>query len=313
VPYWATWPFETLLLPRFAANRLTDLNPPQSADLALALKRLTSRYDNLFSCSFPYSMGWHGAPFDGSDTAPWQLHAHFYPPLLRSATVKKFMVGYEMLGMPQVTFAHCVSGYGAGMAGVLELAALAIETGRAKTVVCIGAGQQSANRFGQALGSLPAGPVLDLGAGGGLPGLVLAADWATSQWTFLDGNERRTDFLRHAVNELGLDSRVRVVRGRAEEIGHDPEERAHYLVVVARSFGPPAVAAECAAPFLATGGHLIVSEPPDQTDRWDEEALAGLGLRPVAQRAGCQVLEQVSPCPGRYPRRVGIPAKRPLF
>ena len=71
-------------------------------DLALALRELTSRYDNLFECSFPYSMGWHGAPFDGKDdSAHWQLHAHFYPPLLRSASVRKFMVGYEMLGMPQ--------------------------------------------------------------------------------------------------------------------------------------------------------------------------------------------------------------------
>ena len=101
VPYWATWPFETLLLPRFAVTRLDGLDPDQTADLALALKRLTSRYDNLFSASFPYSMGWHGAPFDAADPAPWQLHAHFYPPLLRSATVRKFMVGFEMLAESQ--------------------------------------------------------------------------------------------------------------------------------------------------------------------------------------------------------------------
>lgn len=101
VPYWATWPFETLVLPRFAAKRLPELNAEQRADLAVALKRLTSRYDNLFSCSFPYSMGWHGAPFDDADPQPWQLHAHFYPPLLRSASVRKFMVGFEMLAEPQ--------------------------------------------------------------------------------------------------------------------------------------------------------------------------------------------------------------------
>jgi UDPglucose--hexose-1-phosphate uridylyltransferase len=101
VPYWATWPFETLLLPRFAVQHLPQLDADQRADLADALKRLTSRYDNLFRCSFPYSMGWHGAPFDGRDTAGWQLHAHFYPPLLRSATVRKFMVGFEMLGEAQ--------------------------------------------------------------------------------------------------------------------------------------------------------------------------------------------------------------------
>lgn len=101
VPYWASWPFETLLLPRFPVQQLPQLTAAQRADLALALKRLTSRYDNLFRCSFPYSMGWHGAPFDDSDDAPWQLHAHFYPPLLRSATVRKFMVGFEMLAEAQ--------------------------------------------------------------------------------------------------------------------------------------------------------------------------------------------------------------------
>ncbi|BDH46624.1 galactose-1-phosphate uridylyltransferase [Salmonella enterica subsp. enterica serovar Choleraesuis] len=101
VPYWAAWPFETLLLPKTHVLRITDLSPEQSADLALALKKLTSRYDNLFQCSFPYSMGWHGAPFNGEDNAHWQLHAHFYPPLLRSATVRKFMVGYEMLAETQ--------------------------------------------------------------------------------------------------------------------------------------------------------------------------------------------------------------------
>ena len=101
VPWWAVWPFETLLLPKAAVTRLSGLTPAQSRDLALALKKLTSRYDNLFNCSFPYSMGWHGAPADGSSDTHWQLHAHFYPPLLRSATVRKFMVGYEMLAGAQ--------------------------------------------------------------------------------------------------------------------------------------------------------------------------------------------------------------------
>ena len=114
VPFWATWPFETLLLPRFAVQRLPQLNAAQRDDLALALRGLTIRYDNLFNTAFPYSMGWHGAPFEpagstdsSTDAAPgdpwahWQLHAHFYPPLLRSATVRKFMVGYEMLAEAQ--------------------------------------------------------------------------------------------------------------------------------------------------------------------------------------------------------------------
>ena len=101
VPYWAGWPFETLLLPRFSAQRLPDLTGDQRADLAVALKELTARYDNLFRCSFPYSMGWHNAPFTDGAKDHWQLHAHFYPPLLRSASVRKFMVGYEMLAEAQ--------------------------------------------------------------------------------------------------------------------------------------------------------------------------------------------------------------------
>lgn len=101
VPFWATWPFETLLLPKMHIARMTKLSLIQQQDLAVVLKKLTSRYDNLFKCSFPYSMGWHGAPFVANKTEYWQLHAHFYPPLLRSATVKKFMVGYEMLAEVQ--------------------------------------------------------------------------------------------------------------------------------------------------------------------------------------------------------------------
>ncbi len=101
VPYWAAWPFETLLLPRLKVRRLPELNPAQRADLALALQQLTARYDNLFQCSFPYSMGWHAAPFGQDEVDHWQLHAHFYPPLLRSASVRKFMVGFEMMAEAQ--------------------------------------------------------------------------------------------------------------------------------------------------------------------------------------------------------------------
>jgi UDPglucose--hexose-1-phosphate uridylyltransferase len=100
VPFWAAWPFETLLLPRWDIARLSDLSSDERNSLASVLSELLIRYDNLFETSFPYSMGWHGAP--GTAAAPdWQLHAHFYPPLLRNATVRKFMVGYEMLGEPQ--------------------------------------------------------------------------------------------------------------------------------------------------------------------------------------------------------------------
>ncbi len=101
VPFWAVWPFETLLLPKAHVKRLTDLTAAQRDDLAVAIKQLTTKYDNLFSTSFPYSMGFHGAPFNQEDNQHWQLHAHFYPPLLRSATVRKFMVGYEMLAESQ--------------------------------------------------------------------------------------------------------------------------------------------------------------------------------------------------------------------
>ncbi len=101
VPYWAVWPFEILLMPRRPIQRLPDLTDAERDHLASILKRLLTRYDNLFETSFPYSMGWHGAPTDGEDFPYWQLHAHFYPPLLRSATVRKFMVGYELLGEAQ--------------------------------------------------------------------------------------------------------------------------------------------------------------------------------------------------------------------
>ena len=100
VPYWATWPFETLLLPKRHVLRLPDLSADERSSLAEILRIHLTRYDNLFETSFPYSMGWHGAPGEG-EAEHWQLHAHFFPPLLRSATVRKFMVGYEMLAEPQ--------------------------------------------------------------------------------------------------------------------------------------------------------------------------------------------------------------------
>jgi UDPglucose--hexose-1-phosphate uridylyltransferase len=101
VPFWATWPFEVLIVARRAVGRLTDLTPAERSSLARLMQQLTTRYDNLFEISFPYSMGFHQAPIDGQEHPEWVLHAHFYPPLLRSATVRKFMVGYEMLAMPQ--------------------------------------------------------------------------------------------------------------------------------------------------------------------------------------------------------------------
>ena len=101
VPYWAIWPFETMVLPKRHVLRLTDLTGVERDALADGLQRLCTRYDNLFKTEFPYTMGWHGAPMTAGDHGHWQLHAHFYPPLLRSATVRKFMVGYEMLSEAQ--------------------------------------------------------------------------------------------------------------------------------------------------------------------------------------------------------------------
>jgi UDPglucose--hexose-1-phosphate uridylyltransferase len=105
VPFWAAWPFETLLIAKANAQNFAQLDQAQKDSLAKTLQELTIRYDNVFNCRFPYSMGWHCAPKNTNraikDNSHWRLHAHFYPPLLRSATVRKFMVGYEMLAESQ--------------------------------------------------------------------------------------------------------------------------------------------------------------------------------------------------------------------
>jgi 16S rRNA (guanine527-N7)-methyltransferase len=158
----------------------------------------------------------------------------------------------------------------------------------------------------------------DLGSGAGLPGLPLALALPGSRWTLVDSAVRRAGFLREAVAALGLEDRVVVAEERAESLGRMSAHRGRYDVVVARSFGPPAVVAECGAPLLVPGGRAVVSEPPGGAPaRWPAEALLRLGMAPaVAMVAGgwaYQVLAQVEPCPDRYPRRVGVPVKRPLF
>ena len=161
-------------------------------------------------------------------------------------------------------------------------------------------------------------PALDLGTGGGLPGLVLALATPRRRWALLDSRQRSVEFVRWAVAELDLVGRVNVVSRRAEEVGRDPVHRGQYGLVAARGFGPPAVTAECAAPLLDVGGHLVVSEPPGSTgDRWPKDQLMTLGLhwdrvasRPAATFA---VLDQFQPASNTYPRRAGIPQKRPLF
>ena len=175
-------------------------------------------------------------------------------------------------------------------------------------------------------GAVPEAPAraLDLGAGGGLPGLVLAAlTWPQTSWTLLDAQRRRTEFLEDAVEALGLVDRVAVLHGRAEDLGRKLHHRASYEAVVARSFATPSVTAECAAPLLVIGGHLVVSEPPqaDLAGRWPTDAVAILGFGPAqAATGGASAMPVHLAClplttlaPDRYPRRPGIPAKRPLF
>ncbi len=101
IPYWAVWPYETMIIPRTQHRNILSLNDAETKDYAKIIKQLTTMYDNLFNISFPYSSGIHQSPTDGQDRSEWHFHMSFYPPLLRSATVKKFMVGYEMFATPQ--------------------------------------------------------------------------------------------------------------------------------------------------------------------------------------------------------------------
>ena len=169
--------------------------------------------------------------------------------------------------------------------------------------------------FAEAVGDDAVTHVVDLGSGGGLPGLVLAGDWPTTRLRLLDANQRRCEFLGWAVGWLGLAERVVVDHRRAEEVGRDAERRGEADVVVARAFGRPAVTAECAAPLLREGGLLVVGEPPeDGVGRWDVAGLKGLGLTlDEIQFPTFVRIRQAVACPERFPRRVGVPAKRPLF
>lgn len=160
------------------------------------------------------------------------------------------------------------------------------------------------------------GWALDLGSGGGLPGLPLALALPGLHWVLLDGSTTRCGFLSEAVDELNLADSVEVVATRAEDAAQG-RLRGSFDLVVSRSFGPPAVTGECAAGFLRTGGHLVVSEPPGSTgDRWPPDGLAKVGLRlvgTVTEPSAFAVMEQVRACPATFPRRTGIPTKRPLW
>lgn len=172
---------------------------------------------------------------------------------------------------------------------------------------------ESAERFRSALAPRAPSRVLDLGSGGGVPGLALAQWLPDTEFVLLDSMEKRTKFLEVAVATLGWVDRVRVLRERAEEAGRSEGLRGRFDAVTARSFGAPAVTAECGAPLLRLGGVLVVSEPPEPTERWPADGLAVLGLQVEAIANGIAVMAQVAVCPERYPRRSGLPAKRPLF
>jgi 16S rRNA (guanine527-N7)-methyltransferase len=162
---------------------------------------------------------------------------------------------------------------------------------------------------------------VDLGSGGGLPGLVLALLWPSTKWLLIDSNERRATWLQKATEELGISSRADVHCERAELTGRSKRRQTAGLVT-ARGFGLPAATAECAAPLLRVGGRLLVADPPErQAERWPQAGLAELGLQLELTET---VLTDVGPvsissilstegCGPRYPRRVGIPFKRPLF
>lgn len=164
--------------------------------------------------------------------------------------------------------------------------------------------ERSAQAFADALGALAAGSrVLDLGSGGGVPGLLLASWYPDVRWVLLDKHRRRTSFLARAIAGLGWMGRVEVVRSDADQAGRDPAHRGAYDVVVSRSFGPPALTAECGAAFLRPGGRLLVAEPPaPDPARWPADGLAGIGLVRVPSGSGVAVFETIGAVPGAVPR-----------
>jgi 16S rRNA (guanine527-N7)-methyltransferase len=192
--------------------------------------------------------------------------------------------------------------------------------GEAQRLGFIGPGPMS-EQFDHALAFAPLLPDepgldgLDLGSGGGLPALPLVIVRPDIRWTLVDAMIRRTDFLRGAVAALALDDRVTVVTSRAEEL--PAAWRGRFDLATARAFGRPAVVAECAAPWLRVGGALVVSEPPGGgRDRWPVAGLELLGLAVECSVEGPPALvrlRQRAACAATYPRRTGVPAKRPLW
>jgi 16S rRNA (guanine527-N7)-methyltransferase len=197
---------------------------------------------------------------------------------------------------------------------------------RARELGFLGPGDPHAHRrhalgFADAYEALTGGPpaaCCDLGAGGGVPGLVLAERWPHTPIVLVEASARRCGFLRGAIDTLGIGAWVRVSEGRVEELARTDELEGRFELVTARSFAPPATTAECAARLLAPSGVLLVAEPPvgGVTARWPEAGLATLGLGPAVEVGVDPHLVAVrreGSCPDRYPRRTGVPGKRPLF
>jgi 16S rRNA (guanine527-N7)-methyltransferase len=164
----------------------------------------------------------------------------------------------------------------------------------------------------------PPGDWLDLGSGAGVPGLFLALSWTAVKGALVESNGRRCEFLREAIDRLVVGGRVDVIQARAEKAAHEPKLRGRFALVVARGFGRPATTAECAAGFLHEGGRLVVSEPPGSDDsRWDAAGLERLGLGAAeiqrSSRATLASMRLLTTTDERWPRRVGVPGKRPLW
>ena len=160
------------------------------------------------------------------------------------------------------------------------------------------------------------GRAVDLGSGGGVPGLVLADRWRASAWLFVDSHQRRMGTLQDVLVRLAWTDRTEVVMERAEVVARRSDVRSSCDLVVARGFAAPGATAECAAGFLRQGGLLVVSEPPEGPDRWSDSGLAALGMSRVAVAASKYhffVAVQERLCPTSFPRAVGIPGKTPLF
>lgn len=166
--------------------------------------------------------------------------------------------------------------------------------------------------------ALEPAPFLDLGSGAGVPGLIFALVWPDHPATLLDGQLKRTAWLRTAVVRLGVGDRVTVLEGRAEDLAHDPDWREQFPLVTARSFAAPAATAECGSGMLGVGGRLAVSEPPEAVpERWSKAGLAGLGMamtgEVVHEHGSFVILTKGSALSEDFPRRRNLPVRSPLW